>query len=186
MVGTRAALRYAKATLNLAKEKGLAKEVYQDMILIRDTIEENHDLEVMLKSPVVKSKSKRAVLNKVFGKKVNEITLGVMRLLIENKRLGLLPLVASEYIVIYDFMQGVEVAQVTTAVPLTKKLEKEILQRIKEAMGKEIALENVIDPSIIGGFVLRVGDKEYDSSVSNRLKDLLGQFEDNEYISKLN
>ena len=69
MIGTRAALRYAKATLNLAKEKGFAKEVNDDMILIQSTIEENHDLEVMLKSPVIKSEPKRSVLTQVFEKK---------------------------------------------------------------------------------------------------------------------
>lgn len=185
MVGTRAALRYAKATLNLAKEKGLAKEVNDDMILIQSTIEENHDLDVMLKSPVIKADKKRSVLKEVFGKKVNGITMGLLNLLIENKRPALLNLVAKEYIVIYDFLQGVEVAQVTSAVPLTKELEKTILKRVEESIGKEITLNNVVDPSIIGGFVLRVGDKLYDSSVSYRLKDLLSQFEDNQYISKI-
>ena len=81
--------------------------------------------------------------------------------------------------------KGVEVAQVTSAVPLTKELEKEILIRVKESVGKNITLNNVVDPSIIGGFVLRVGDKLYDSSVAYRLKDLLSQFEDNQYISKI-
>jgi len=185
MVGTRAALRYAKATLNLAKEKGFAKEVNDDMILIQSTIEDNHDLEVMLKSPVIKSNSKRSVLKEVFEKKVNGITMGLLNLLIENKRPALLNLVAKEYIVIYDFLQGVEVAQVTSAVPLTKEIEKTILKRVEESIGKEITLNNIVDPSIIGGFVLRVGDKLYDSSVSYRLKDLLSQFEDNQYISKI-
>jgi len=185
MKGTRAALRYAKATLNLAKEKGFAKEVNDDMILIQSTIEENSDLEIMLKSPIIKSGAKRAVLNKIFGKKVNGITIGLIKLLIENKRLSLLNLVAKEYIVIYDFLQGVEVAHVTSAVPLTKKLEAEIHRRIKESVGKEISMKNVVDPSIIGGFVLRVGDKLYDSSVSSRLNTLLSQFEDNQYIAKI-
>ena len=185
MIGTRAALRYAKATLNLAKEKKLAEEVNKDMILIRDTIEENNDLEIMLKSPIIKSGDKRSVLIKVFGKKINEITKGLIDVLIENKRLSLLPLVAAEYIVIYDFMKGVEVAKITTAVPLTKELEKKILKRIQESIDADVSLVNVVDPSIIGGFVLRVGDKEYDSSVSYRLSDLLSQFEDNQYISKL-
>jgi len=185
MVGTRAALRYAKATLNLAKENGLAKEVNDDMILIQSTIEENHDLEVMLKSPVIKSDAKRSVLKEVFEKKVNGITMGLLNLLIENKRPALLNLVAKEFIVIYYFLKGVEVAQVTSAVPLTKELEKEILIRVKESVGKNITLNNVVDPSIIGGFVLRVGDKLYDSSVAYRLKDLLSQFEDNQYISKI-
>ena len=185
MVGTRAALRYAKATLNLAKEKDLAKEVNKDMILIRDTIEANNDLEVVLKSPVIKSANKRSVLIEIFKKNINDITKGLIDVLIENKRLNLLPLVAKEYIVIYDFMKGVEVAQITTAVPLTKELEKKILKRIQESIDADVALVNVVDPSIIGGFVLRVGDKEYDSSVAYRLEDLLSQFEDNQYISKL-
>ncbi|MGI9530940.1 ATP synthase F1 subunit delta [Lutimonas sp.] len=185
MVGTRAALRYAKATLNLAKEKGFAKEVNDDMILIQSTIEENHDLEIMLKSPVIKSAAKTAVLKDIFGKKVNDITMGLINLLIENRRPALLELVAKEYIVIYDFLQGIEVAQVISAVPLTKDLEKAILKRVEEALGKQISLNNVVDPSIIGGFVLRVGDKLYDSSVSYRLNNLLSQFEDNHYISKI-
>ena len=185
MIGTRAALRYAKATLNLAKEKSLSKEVNDDMILIRDTIAENNDLEVMLKSPIVKSEVKRKVLEGIFKKKVNGITMGLINLLIENKRLNLLPLVAKEYIVIYDFMKGIEVAHVTTAVPLTKELEKAILERVNESSDNQVSLVNVVDPSIIGGFVLRLGDKEYDSSVAYRLNDLLTQFEDNQYISKL-
>lgn len=185
MKGTRAALRYAKATLNLAKEKGFAKEVNDDMIFVQSTIEENHDLEVMLKSPVIKSGAKTAVLTQIFDKKVNGITMGLINLLIENKRLSLLNLVAKEFVVIYDFLQGVEVAQITSAVPLTKELEAEILKRIKESVGKEVTMNNVIDPSIIGGFVLRVGDKLYDSSVSSRLSNLLSQFEDNHYISKI-
>ena len=185
MKGTRAALRYAKATLNLAKDKKLAKEVNDDMILIRDTIEENNDLEVMLKSPIVKSHLKISVLEGIFKKKINGITMGLINLLIENKRLNLLSLVAKEFIVIYDFMQGVEVAQITTAVPLTKELEKTILERINESEDNEVSLVNVIDPSIIGGFVLRIGDKEYDSSIAYRLNDLLSQFEDNQYVSKL-
>lgn len=185
MIGTRAALRYAKATLNLAKEKKMAEEVNKDMILIRDTLEENHDLEIMLKSPVIKSASKRSVLIEIFKKEISDITKGLIDVLIENKRLSLLPLVAKEYIVIFDFMKGVEVAQITTAVPLTKELEKKILKRIQESIDADVSLVNVVDPSIIGGFVLRVGDKEYDSSVSYRLTDLLSQFEDNQYISKL-
>lgn len=185
MVGTRAALRYAKATLNLAKENGFADAVNEDMKLIGTTIEENHDLEMMLKSPIIKASVKKSILAAIFEKKVNDITAGLLNLLIENRRLDILALVAKEYIVIYDFLQGVEVAQVTSAVPLTKELEKAILKRVQESIDNKVTLKNIVDPSIIGGFVLRVGDKQYDSSVSYRLKDLLSQFEDNQYISKL-
>ena len=184
MKGTRAALRYAKATLNLAKEKGFADQVNSDMILIDNTINENPDLLNMLKSPIIKSAVKKSALTEIFGKKVNPITLGLINLLIENKRLQLLPIVAKEFIVIYDYLKGVETAQVTSAVPLTKELESKILKKIKEFSDKEITLQNIIDPSIIGGFVLRVGDKQYDASISNQLNSLLSNFEGNHYISK--
>jgi len=185
MKGTRAALRYAKATLNLAKEKGFASDINNDMLLISQTIDENVDLLNMLKSPIIKSDMKKSALTEIFSKKVNTITLGIINLLIENKRLPLLPLVAKEYTVIYDFLKGVEIAQVTSAIPLTKELEKSILEKVKQIMGKEIALKNIVDPSIIGGFILRVGDKQFDSSVSSQLNSLLTKFEDNHYISKL-
>jgi F-type H+-transporting ATPase subunit delta len=185
MKGTRAALRYAKATLNLAKEKGLTDEINNDMLLIDKTIEENDDLLIMLKSPIIKSNVKKSVLTKIFHKNVNNITLGVINLLIENKRLALLPLVVKEYTVIYEFLKGIEVAQVISAVPLTKELEKKLLNKLKGIVGKEITLKNKVDPSIVGGFILRVGDKQYDSSISNRLSTLLAKFEDNQYISKL-
>jgi len=185
MKGTRAALRYAKATLNLAKEKGLAKEINDDMSLIDQTIHENHDLLNMLKSPIIKSAVKRSILTELFGKKINAISQGVINLLIENKRLPLLPLVASEYTIIYDFLKGVEIAQVTSAVPLNKDLENRILKKVREMSGKDISLKNIIDPSIIGGFILRVGDKQYDSSISGQLSQLSSTFEDNIYISKI-
>lgn len=185
MKGTRAALRYAKATLNLAKEKGLAKEINEDMLLIDGTISENDDLLNLLKSPIVKSQIKKTVLTELFGNKINSITLGVINLLIENNRLQLLPLVASEYTIIYDFLQGVEIAHVTSAIPLTKETEKRILKKVNEISGKQISLKNIIDPSIIGGFILRVGDKQFDSSVSGQLSELRSKFEDNHYISKI-
>ena len=134
MIGTRAALRYAKATLNLAKEKKMAEEVNKDMILIRDTLEENHDLEIMLKSPVIKSASKRSVLIEIFKKEISDITKGLIDVLIENKRLSLLPLVAKEYIVIYDFMKGVEVAQITTASGRVLDLRRQVTKLVVPAV----------------------------------------------------
>ena len=185
MKGTRAALRYAKATLNLAKEKGLAKEINNDMLLIDKTISENDDLLNLLKSPIIKSPVKKSILKELFGNKINSISLGVINLLIENKRLQLLPLVAIEYTIIYDFLQGVEIAQVTSAVPLTKGLETSILNKVKQMSGKDITLNNIIDPSIIGGFILRVGDKQFDSSISGQLNQLRSKFDENHFISKL-
>ncbi len=184
MKGTRAALRYAKATLDLAKEKGLTDEINKDMKLIASTISENDELSLMIKNPIIKSGIKKEVLNKIFGSKVNPISIELIKLLIENKRLELLEFVAKQYNIIYDQLKGIEIAQVTTAIPLTKKLEEKILAKVKSIVGKEISLNNIVDPSITGGFILRVGDKQLDSSVTGMLNTMLKDFEDNT-ISKI-
>ncbi|MEN8124959.1 MAG: ATP synthase F1 subunit delta [Bacteroidota bacterium] len=185
MKGTRAALRYAKATLDLAKDKGIIKEINNDMLLIDHTFTENHDLQIMVKSPIIKSSVKKSALTKIFGSKINPVTQGVINLLIENRRIELLQLVAKEYTIIYDFFIGTEIAQVTTAVPLTKELEKKILKKLKDIVGKEISLNNIVDPSIVGGYILRVDDKQLDSSITGLLNSVREEFDDTHYISKL-
>jgi F-type H+-transporting ATPase subunit delta len=184
MKGTRAALRYAKATLNLAKERGVAENVYNDMLLIDQTIEENKELENLIVSPIVKSSVKSKILKAVFEKKTDSLTMDVIQLLINNNRINILELVAKEFVIIYDFMKGSEVALVTTAFPITKELEAKILKKVKTITGTDISIENKIDPDVLGGFILRVGDKQYDSSVKGILNNLLDKFEENQYVPK--
>jgi F-type H+-transporting ATPase subunit delta len=82
-------------------------------------------------------------------------------------------------------MNKTEVATVTTAVPLTKELEAKVLAKIKELTGNDVSLENKIDESIIGGFILRVGDLQYNASIANKLNTLKREFTNNTYVSKL-
>lgn len=186
MKGTRAALRYAKATLDLAKEQGIEEKINDDMKLISSAIAESPDLEVMLKSPVIRSAVKRSVLTKIFGSKVNPLTMKLIDLLIKNDRINILGLVAKEFVIIYDYLMGIETALVTTAVPLTKELEKDFLKKVTDLIGKEITVKNIVDPSIVGGYILRVGDQQLDSSVTGLLNTVLEGFGDNHYKSKLN
>jgi len=184
MKGTRAALRYAKAVLNLAKEKQLAEVVNADFQLITDTLETNNDLKTVLQNPVIKAGVKKIVLTKVFESKINGITQGLLDLLIEKKRLNILTAVAKEYTIIFDFDMGIEIAKVTTAIPLTQKLENTILEKVKSLTGKAVTVKNTVNPDIIGGFILRVGDLQYDASITGKLNLLKREFEDNHYIPK--
>lgn len=185
MKGTRAALRYAKAILNLAKENGNETEVNKDMLFVSKTIEENNDLEAMLNSPIIKAEAKENVLAELFKGKVSNITLGLFHLLQENKRLELLQMVAKQYNVIYDYYKHIEVAKVTTAVPLSKDLEKKVLDKVVELTGNKATLENEVNPEILGGFVLRVGDVQYDASISNYLNELRKEFDHSHFIPKI-
>ena len=175
MAGSRAAIRYAKAVLSLASDKKAAEAVNIDMKLIANTFSENEDLSTMLKSAVIKSDEKKAVLTKVFPK-LNTISSGLFGVLFTNKRLELLPEVASKYSVLFDELSDKETATVTTAIPMTKELEKKVLAKVKTLTSKKVELENVVDESILGGFILRVGDKQYNASISNKLEKLRKEF----------
>ena len=185
MKDARAALRYAKAILNLAKESKSETSVKEDMLLIISTLKENDELVVVLKSPVIKSADKMNVLNAVFSKKINNITLGLFNLLQENKRLDIIGSIAKQYEIIYDFYKHINVAKVTTAVPISAAIEKQVLAKIVEITGEEASLENEVNPDILGGFILRVGDVQYDASISNHLNELKKEFDNSHYIPKI-
>ncbi len=185
MKGARPALRYARAILNLAKESGLETEVNADMQFINATISESNDLQTMLKSPVIKAADKKKVLDAIFADKVNAVSLGLFNLLEENKRMVMLEPIAAQYTIIYDYLKSKDVAKVTTAVPLTKELEEKVLSKVVELTGNKTSIENTVDPAIIGGFILRVGDMQYDASISNNLNELRREFDDSQYIPKI-
>ena len=175
MSGSRAAIRYAKAVLSLATDQKSAEVVNSDMKLITSTIAQSEDLNHMLQSPVVKSSDKKAVLIAVF-KNANVATTNLIDTLISNKRLPLLNDVAASYTELYDQMRGSQVASVTTAIPLTEDLKTKVLAKVKELTGKEAEVKNIIDESILGGFILRVGDIQYNASISDKLAKLKREF----------
>ncbi|HBI39874.1 MAG TPA: ATP synthase F1 subunit delta [Tenacibaculum sp.] len=185
MKGVRPALRYAKALLNLATDAGNETEVNNNMKLIADTIAESSELDAMLKSPVIKAADKRKVLTALFGDKVNNILKGLFNILEENKRMVMLEPIAKQYAVIYDYHKSMQVAKVTTAVPLNKELEQRILAKIVEITGNQANIENIVNPEILGGFILRVGDVQYDASISNQFKELRIEFDNSHYIPKI-
>ncbi|MFC4221666.1 ATP synthase F1 subunit delta [Flagellimonas marina] len=171
----RAAIRYAKATLDFAIEKKAADAVEKDMRTISATIAESNDLKKLLDSPVVKSEVKKNALLEIF-KDSSEITKGLIETLIGNKRVAMLQEVAFKYIILHEKLKGEDVAYVTTAVPLTADLEKKVLAEVSKITGNKVTIENKIDESIIGGFVLRVGDLQYDASIANKLNSLKREF----------
>ena len=184
MTGTRAAIRYAKAVLDLAKDQDIMEAVDADMKKILNTISHSKDLQLLLKSPIVKNDTKKAALREIFAG-VSSVSTGLIDTLSANKRLELLSSVAEKYIILYDRLKGKEVAVVTTAVPLTEALEAKVLAKVKELTKKEVTLENKIDESIIGGFILRIGDLQYNASIANKLNTLKRTFNTNVDVSAL-
>jgi F-type H+-transporting ATPase subunit delta len=173
--GTRASIRYAKAVLSLATDQKVSEMINNDMKVIANTISTNDDLKVMLNSPIIKTELKKNALLKIFSG-LNKITVDLIDVLIANKRLNILNNVAVNYNVLFDKLNGKEKATVTTAIAMTTELEIKVLAKVKELTNKAVELENIVDESILGGFILRVGDKQYNASISNQLNKLKREF----------
>lgn len=172
---SRAAIRYAKAIIDIATSSGRAEAVNNDMKSIVLAVSQNAELKDFLANPVIKMEDKKAALTSIFSD-IQAETKSLFHLLFENKRFEILGSIAQQYNELYDESIGVQVAKVTTAFPITADLQTKVLAKIAEFSNKKITIENIVDPAIIGGFILRVGDKQYNASVASKLGELKREF----------
>lgn len=172
---SRAAIRYAKALFEFATEANKAEAVNADMKQIATTIAENQELRDFLANPIIKIEIKKSSLEAIFANVQTE-TLKLFQLLNANKRFEIVQQVAQQYNQLFDEKNGVQVAYVTTAVAITDELEKLVLAKIASFTKKKITIKNTINPDIIGGFILRIGDMQYNASVANKLHELKREF----------
>lgn len=186
MKGHKAASRYAKSILDLGIEQAQVDALYSDMQLIASVCKESKDLVLLLKSPVVKKDVKLNVLSKVFGAQVSTITNSFLSILTKKNREELLADIATAYIQQYKSYKNIVTAKVTTAVALTDELRKEITSIIKNSgVTGTLEIEEHVDPTIIGGIILKVEDKQVDASLLRSFKDLKKNFSTNLYVNQL-
>jgi len=175
MAGTRAAIRYAKAILEIAQANNNTVNVTNDMTSIVNAVNKSRELKNFLQSPIIKGEVKQSALLEIFASAQKE-TKSLFQLLYTNKRFELLATIASDLKTLVNELNGVEIAKVTTAFPLTTDLEAKVLTKIKEFSSKSITIENIVDESIIGGFILTIGDQQYNASVASSLQNLKREF----------
>ena len=171
MIGTRAALRYAKAAVQKAIEDGNLDALAQDMNVVYNTVQNNRDLEAVLQSPVISADLKHNTLQGVFAQ-CSEAGKNFLRLVAQNNRAHHLDGIALKVKELYQDHLGKVEAIATTAVPITPELEKDILAKVATLTDKKVTLVNKVDPEIIGGFILRLDDVQLNASVAHQLNTL--------------
>lgn len=168
----RVASRYAKAIFDLAIEMNNVDRVYEDMLLTEQVLKENRKLVILLKNPIVRYDYKLRVLNKVFDKHLDELTLRFFNLICRKNRAQILPETSKAFVSLYHNYKGIVRAKVSTAVKLSKQIGDDFEGIISKATGKKVELETRVDESLIGGYVLRIGDNQIDDSLKSKLNNL--------------
>lgn len=185
MSEVRVASRYAKSLLELANEQGKIEEVHKDMLLLDTICKENHDFTLVLRNPIIKNDKKKAILEAIFKGKVDDLTMAIFDIITRKNRESVLPAVAREFHHQYNKFMSIEKATITTAVKLDKDLRSSFEKIVKQISDqKEVELDEVVDENIIGGYVLKVGDRQVDDSIKSKIKELELKFSKNEYIKE--
>lgn len=173
MKGHRAAVRYAKSFMQIAKEKSILDELKGDVEGILNAIRESNELSNFLNSPLIKIDKKKEILNEVFQSKVNDLSLKFILQIADHKREGLLETICEEFIKQYNKEHNIAKVQLSTATKLTEAQRKGVLDFIdKNYDFKSVELEEEVDEELIGGLVLRIEDKQIDGSIKRKLQDI--------------
>lgn len=184
MINTKLSRRYAKSLFDLAEERKLSDAVFSDMELVRRVSAASRDFRKLMQNPTVNTDKKLAVLKLIFAGKVNDITLSFFTILTKKRREEYMNEIAASYISQYRAKKGITVAKLFTAVPAEETLRKQITDIVHRDTGRKIELEETVDASLIGGFILNVGDRQFDESVSRKLRSLHREFETNPFVKK--
>lgn len=161
-------VRYTKALFNLANEKGLLDSVKNDMDTVFHVMNESEELLLLMQNPVLSSPLKEDALNRIFTS-FNKITLAFIGLLLKNRREEYLLDISRNFLDKYRLSKGIETAVFTTANTVDSAMLEKVRNIIAKALNSQIELSNNVDDRIIGGYILRVGDKQYDASVYSNL-----------------
>lgn len=186
MQNPRLASRYAKALIDIAKEQNVLEPVLNDMTLIQNTLQASKDLNVAIQSPIIKGDKKAAILKAVFGAQLQKVTTLFIDLLINKGREANLKEIAKGYVQQYKNLHQIHTIKLTTASPIDEELKSIVSQKVaSEIKNGTVELETSVQPDIIGGFVLQVGDKLFDASVKRDLMDVKNQFSKNIYVADI-
>jgi F-type H+-transporting ATPase subunit delta len=181
---TKVAKRYAKSLINLSNEQGVIDAVNNDMQLFSNVCAQNHDLALLLSNPIVHGDKKLAILKQIFSQKMNKMTMTFFEIVVRKGREKYLLQIAKDFTSQYKFLKKILTAEITSAVGLDEKLRKQVYDLLRNDTNSEVELVEKTDSKLIGGFILRIGDLQYDASVSSNLRKLTQAFAENPYIKR--
>lgn len=175
--------RYAKSLIDLSIERNELELVKKDIDLFLATSKQSSELQAVLRNPIVPIIKKLNIVEGLFGSKVSNTTKSFFRIVISKGRGLALYTAAKEFQEQYNEKNKIITAKVVSASALTESASAALLSTVEKATGKKVLLEQQIDSHLIGGFVLTVGDKQFDASIAKSLSSLKKEFESKQVVA---
>ena len=168
-------VRYAKAFFSLAREKKMMETLKTDIEKVFNVCNQSTDFIHLLESPVVSTSKKSELMTKIFKAEVDTLTLNFLLLIIKNKRESYIPGICRNFLDLIRKDQNIKSAVLVTASEINSKIIDKIKTLMEKELNAKVELSVDVEPEIIGGLILRIGDKQFDSSVNTQLKKIKQQ-----------
>jgi F-type H+-transporting ATPase subunit delta len=170
MLHTRTSRRYAKVFFNLARETGRVDDIRRDLIGLQNLLRQSPDLSSFLTNYLVPAELRIEALRSLFEEKLNDLTYRFLMVLEEQKRLKQLAPITDFFNELYDQEQGMLKAKITSARPLTDEQLAALRRKLEGRFKKQVTVEPKVNPALLGGFTVQVGDVIYNSSTVHQLE----------------
>lgn len=164
------AIKYAQALYEVASERGILEQAEEQLALVGSTLSDHEDLAKLIYHPRVLPKAKKEVITRVFGQDLAEAVHNFLLLLVDKRRENILPSIIKEFKNLTNEAHNIIEAEVTTALPLSDEQQIALAKKLGQVTGKNVILKTKIDVTILGGVVVKIGDKLIDGSVARQLK----------------
>lgn len=175
MLNKSVARRYAEAFFSIAREANKIDEFQQELEKIVSAIDETESLKEYFAHLLIPAKAKKEVATKIFGGQISQLTLNFLLMVIDKRRETYIGVITDEYKAMADESRNITKAELVTAVAVADEDVKALAEKLSATMGKTVQLELKVDPALIGGLKLKMGDKIVDGTVAKRLQLLKNQ-----------
>lgn len=171
MKSTKVASRYAKSLLELAIDQKKVDSVLADMQFLLQTNNSSRDFELLLSSPIINSAKKISVFELIF-EQFEEMTMSFIKLITKNRRESMLAVIAEEFNRQVKEYKGIVPITIVSARPLDDETRKKIVSKVKSSVDGELEITEEVDESLIGGFMVKMGDTRIDASILSQFNNL--------------
>lgn len=171
MISTKSAIRYAKALIEMAIEQNALDNVLSDMKKIIALSEGSREFNSFLNSPIIKTDKKIEIIEKLVND-AHTLSKGFIALIVKNGRSAMLPYIASGYCKLLEDHRGIVSGTITSAVALDADSRLKIHGKLSQIFKGDLQLKEQINPDLLGGFVISIGDKQIDASIARKIKNL--------------
>lgn len=166
-------LPYAEALLESAQKSSIIDKTNQDLSMVCKVISESLELRLFLENPLITLKEKKNILKNLFLEQVTDLVLKFLFILVDKRRIALLNSITQKYLELAYQLNSVTIAKVRTAIAFTELQQSSLISKLQEITNsKEVKLVIMVDPSLLGGFIVQIGCKIIDMSLAGRLEQM--------------